>query len=131
VAQGLAGSVHDIPLADDIALISHKSGHNSALLFSLVSFDDEGAGRNTRSFVMEGSLYFCPQSSTIPLRTFLFIAQAAARCQLYFYLVGKMLALSHVFACMLLFSQFQIQTLEEEYAYAAHIIPRPPVRRGL
>ena len=27
LAQGLAGRIEDIPLADDIALVSHKSGH--------------------------------------------------------------------------------------------------------
>ena len=60
VATGVGGGVNHIPLADDIALVCHKSGHvahSPLIVFS--SFDYESAG-GSGPFVIEGNLVFLP-----------------------------------------------------------------------
>src|SRR5699024_5093856 len=69
VAQGLAGGVHDIPLADNIALMCHKSGHGCILLFSGVPSITKMREIDTPApSSSKEALYFCPKSGTMPYR---------------------------------------------------------------
>ena len=58
VAQGLAGGVHDVPLADDIALICHKSGHWLASPLDILPSITKEQEDQSCFLVIEGSLVF-------------------------------------------------------------------------